>query len=135
MSSPSAASLRSQPPPANRCHLAAPPRWVGVGVGGGEPKVYRFNYWLKGKPETGLCAAVIYLQLTIRSPYAAPIECCLSLLHLCTGASLRFAPLHRELLSVQPSLWASGPLILYLLRSVSPCQQIPLLGLPPPPAT
>jgi hypothetical protein len=34
---------------------------------------------LKGKPETGINASVICPQLTIRSPYAAPFEFCLSL--------------------------------------------------------
>ena len=33
---------------------------------------------LKGKPETGIDAADIYPKLTIRFPYAAPFECCLS---------------------------------------------------------
>ena len=33
---------------------------------------------LKGKPETGINASVIYPQQTIRSPYAAPFEFCLS---------------------------------------------------------
>jgi hypothetical protein len=34
---------------------------------------------LRGKPETGINASVIYPQLIIRFPYAAPFEFCLCL--------------------------------------------------------
>ena len=60
------------------------------------------NDSLKGKPETGINASVICLQLIIRFPYGAPFEFCLSGLplsaasHLCTFArgTAAFAPLH-----------------------------------------
>jgi hypothetical protein len=48
-------------------------------------------------------------------------------LHFCTGAPLRFAPLHGlyASLSVQPSLRASGPLVIAPLAHMSPCQRGP----------
>ena len=55
----------SQPPPATRgCH--PPPEAM---------------HSLKGKPETGMDATNIYPKLTIRFPYGAPFEFCLSLVH------------------------------------------------------
>jgi hypothetical protein len=49
------------------------------------PETRRFATALKGKPETGLYAAVIGPQLIIRSPSAAPFERMhLSLVHLST---------------------------------------------------
>jgi hypothetical protein len=45
---------------------------------------------LKGKPETGIYATLIYPKLTIRFPYAAPFEFCLALANLPTDQRVNF---------------------------------------------
>jgi hypothetical protein len=45
---------------------------------------------LKGKPETGIYATVIYPKLTIRFPYAAPFEFCLALSNWPTDQRVNF---------------------------------------------
>ncbi len=45
---------------------------------------------LKGKPETGIYATVIYPKLTIRFPYAAPFEICLALTNWPTDQRVNF---------------------------------------------